>query len=317
MSAGGLVTVGETMVALTPPGIGPLRYAASLGISVAGAESNVAIAARRLGAPVAWIGRVGADELGELILTRLRGEGVDVSAAVRDPGAPTSLLLKERRTSDVVRVGYYRRGGPGARLRPSDLDEGAIRAAGILHVTGITPALSDSARSCVRAAVEIARGAGVPVSLDFNHRPALWSDEAAAAELGELTRLVDVVFAGADEAALVAGGGPPADQAAALARLGPRQVVITLGARGAVALVDGAPLVVAATPVSTVDAVGAGDAFVGGYLAELLAGADPPLRLATAARCGAFAVTVGGDWEGLPTRAELSLLDADAGNVLR
>jgi 2-dehydro-3-deoxygluconokinase len=316
-AASRLVTVGEALVALTPPAVGPLRLATSLGVSIAGAEANVAIAVRRLGGEASWIGRVGADELGELIMTRLRGEGVDVSMAIRDPGAPTSLLLKERRTGDVVRVGYYRRSGPGSRLDPSDLDEDAIRAAGVLHVTGITPALSTSARACVRAAVEVARAAGVTVSLDFNHRQALWTAEAAAAELRDLTRLADVVFAGEAEAGLVVDEEGPAAQAAGLARLGPRQVVITRGPEGAAALIDGVPVTVAAHPVRVLDPVGAGDAFVGGYLAELLAGADAPARLATAARCGAFAVTVAGDWEGLPSRAELGLLDAGARDVVR
>lgn len=316
-AAGGLVTVGESLVALTPPGVGPLRSATSLRVGVAGAESNVAIAVRRLGANAAWIGRVGADELGELILSRLRGEDVDVSAAVRDPEAPTSLLIKERRTADVVRVSYYRRSGPGARLRPGDLDEDAIRAAGVLHVTGITPALSDSARACVHAAVEVARGAGVLVSLDFNHRAALWSDEDAGRELRWLTGSADVVFAGAAEATLVVDGDTPEALAASLARLGPSQVVVKLGSAGAVAVVEEVALAVSAHAVSVIDPVGAGDAFVGGYLAELLGGAEPAVRLATAARCGAFAVTVAGDWEGLPSRAELGLLDIGALDVLR
>lgn len=316
-TVGGLVTVGEALVALTPPGVGPLRSAVSFGVGVAGAESNVAIAVRRLDGASTWIGRVGADELGELILTRLRGEGIDVSGAIRDPDAPTSLLIKERRTADVLRVSYYRRSGPGARLQPGDLDEAVIRSAGVLHVTGITPALSESARACVRAAIEIARAAGVLVSLDYNHRAALWTEADAARELRELTRLADVVFAGAAEAALVVDDDAPQAMAVALSRLGPTQVVVKLGAAGATAVIDGVPLDVAAHPVSVIDPVGAGDAFVGGYLAELLEGAEPAVRLATAARCGAFAVTVAGDWEGLPSRAELGLLDAGAVDVLR
>jgi 2-dehydro-3-deoxygluconokinase len=165
--------------------------------------------------------------------------------------------------------------------------------------------------------VAVARTAGTLVSLDYNYRAALWSHEQAADELLELTRLADVVFAGDDEAGLVVSGDTPADLAAALAALGPRVAVVKLGAAGAVAHVDGTCHAVAAVPVRVVDPVGAGDAFVAGYLVEHLAGLGPEACLATAAACGAFAVTVPGDWEGLPSRSELALLGQAAGTVLR
>ena len=126
---GPLLAVGETMALLTTAEVGRLRHASSLTLGVAGAESNVAIGARRLGCPAAWVGRVGDDELGELVVSRIRAEGVDVGGVVRDPGAPTSLMLKERRTATMVRVVYYRRGGPGSRLEPGDLDPAQVAAA--------------------------------------------------------------------------------------------------------------------------------------------------------------------------------------------
>src|SRR5918994_6689196 len=117
---GPLLAVGETMALLTAAEVGGLRHASALTLGVAGAESNVAIGARRLGCPAAWVGRVGDDELGELVVSRIRAEGVDVAGVVRDPGAPTSLMFKERRTAELVRVRYYRRNGPGSRLQPAD-----------------------------------------------------------------------------------------------------------------------------------------------------------------------------------------------------
>ena len=312
-----VVTVGETMVLLRAPEVGALRHVHTLAVGVAGAESNLAIGVQRLGLRAAWVGRVGDDEFGRLVLGRIRAEGVDVSTAVADPDVPTSLLVKERRTADAVRVVYYRRDGPGARLRPDDLDEALIRGARLLHVTGITPALSAGARATVRRAVALARDAGTLVSLDLNYRAALWSRADAARELRELTALADLVFAGDDEAALVARGDAPAALAAGLAALGPGVAVVKLGAAGAVAHVDGRPYAVAAVPVRAVDPVGAGDAFVAGYLVEHLAGLAPDACLATAATCGAFAVTVPGDWEGLPSRSELALLGRAAGTVLR
>ena len=285
---GGLVTLGETMALLSSDQVGRLRHASVLRLGVAGAESNVAIGVRRLGVPAAWTGRVGDDELGQLILRELRAERVDVAAAKVDPGAPTGLMLKERRTAELARVVYYRRGSAGSRLAPGDLDEATVTGAGVLHLTGITPALSASARAAVHA----------------------------AAELRDLTAAADVVFAGDDEAALVVDERDPAGMAGALARLGPRHAVVKRGADGAVAVVDGAVHAVPSVAVRAVDSVGAGDAFVAGYLAELLAGSGPVECLATAAACGAFAVTAPGDWEGFPTRDELELLRR-GGTVIR
>jgi 2-dehydro-3-deoxygluconokinase len=315
--SGPLLAVGETMALLTAVEVGRLRHAGSLTLGVAGAESNVAIGAARLGCPAAWVGRVGDDELGELVVSRIRAEGVDVSGVVRDPGAPTSLMLKERRTPTMVRVLYYRRHGPGARLLPSDLDPEQIAAAGVLHLTGITPALSDSAFATVDRAVVLAKEAGVPVSFDVNYRSALWRPEDAAAVCRDLAARADVVFAGDDEAGLLGLTGDPPDLARGLAGLGAGHAVVKLGERGAVAFVDGTIHAVDPVPVQAVDPVGAGDAFVAGYLAELLAGRPVAERLATAAACGAFAVTVPGDWEGLPTRDELAALGARPGTVSR
>jgi 2-dehydro-3-deoxygluconokinase len=314
---GPLLAVGETMALLVTPELGRLRHAGSLALGVAGAESNVAIGARRLGCPAAWVGRVGDDELGALVVSRIRAEGVDVGGVVRDPGAPTSLMLKERRTAAMVRVLYYRRHGPGSRLEPGDLDPAQVAAAGVLHVTGITPALSDSARATVEHAVELARKAQVPVSFDLNYRSALWPADRAAAVCRDLAARADLVFASDDEAELLGLHGDPADLALGLAGLGGGHAVVKLGERGAVAAVDGRVHLVDPVPVQAVDPVGAGDAFVAGYLAETLAGRPVPERLATAAACGAFAVTVPGDWEGLPSRDELAALGHRPGTVQR
>ena len=314
---GPLLAMGETMALLTSAEVGRLRHASSLTLGVAGAESNVAIGARRLGCPAAWVGRVGDDELGELVVSRIRAEGVDVTGVVRDPQAPTSLMLKERRTAAMVRVLYYRRHGPGARLQPGDLDPAQVAAAGVLHVTGITPALGDSARATVDHADRAGpggRGPGV-VRPQLPLRPV--APRPGGRRLRDLAARADLVFAGDDEAELLGLAGDPADLARGLAELAAGHAVVKLGERGAVAAVDGQVHTVDPVPVQAVDPVGAGDAFVAGYLAETLAGRPVPERLATAAACGAFAVTVPGDWEGLPTRDELAALGARPGTVRR
>ncbi len=311
----GLVTVGETMGLLNPTDTGPLHHAPAFRMTVAGAESNVAIAARRLGIPATWIGKVGADDVGDLIERELRAEDVH-TLGLRAPDAPTGLMLKTRRVGQLTSVTYYRTGSAGARLDVADLDEDLIATASVLHLTGITPALGPGPAAAVRAAIEIARAHQVPVSFDVNYRAGLWTVAEAGPTLRELVTQVDVLFAGEHEAELLAGAGTdlgpgpsrPDDLARQLAGLGPGQVVIKRGARGCVALVEDAWHHLGALQVRAIDPVGAGDAFVGGYLAELAQGSDPATRLATATAAGAFAVTVSGDWEGLPHRHELALL---------
>jgi 2-dehydro-3-deoxygluconokinase len=298
------------MALLRPEGSGTLADVDRLRIGVGGAESNVAIGLARLGADVAWLGRIGADGLGERVVRELRGEGVDVLGVV-DPDAPTGLMIKERATTDSTRpVAYYRTGSAGSRLASGDLGALDIAKAALLHVTGITPALSESADDAVSTAIGEAVGAGVPVSFDVNHRASLWRDRDAAETYRALAASATIVFAGLDEAHLLLGSELDAGEAAqAIAALGPTQVIVKLGADGCLALIDGVRHDVPAVAVQVVDTVGAGDAFVAGYLAELLAGLDAEARLITAVTTGAFACTSPGDWEGYPRRAQLGLPD--------
>lgn len=316
-----VVTIGETLALFAALRPGPLLTGAPFEFRIGGSESNVAVGLARLGTSVAWVGRLGDDAFGDAVVRALRGEGVDVRA-VRDPSLRTGLMVKERRTPLHQRVTYSRTGSAGSALCMGDIDDRLIGAARVLHVTGITPALSDSAADAVTHAVTVARDAGVLVSLDVNYRAGLWSRERAGHRLRELLPAVDLLFTGLDEAELMTGpatpvdarhaggaGDEPAVTARALAELGPHEVVVTHGATGATSLVDGEVRSVVPPVVPVVDTVGAGDAFVAGYLAGLLTGAPAARRLELACRTGAFACTVHGDWEGAPTRTDLTLLD--------
>lgn len=303
-----LVTIGETMALLTAEHPGPLAHVSTMGLGIGGSESNVAIGVQRLGGNAVWCGRLGADSLGQLVLREIRAEGVTVRIT-EDQAAPTGLMLKERRTLSTQKVSYYRAGSAGSRLAPGDLDPLLIAGASVLHVSGITAALSGSAAAAVRQAMETARANGVTVSFDLNYRANLWTGAAAGDSYRALIPLADVVFAGDEEAALAVGSATkPAELARRMAALGPAQAVIKLGSEGAVASIDGEIFHQAAVPIQAVDTVGAGDAFVAGYLAEFMAGSAPIRRLELAAKTGAFACLASGDWEGLPRRAELGLL---------
>ena len=308
MSTPYLVTIGETMALFSAQQIGPLAHAATMGISIGGAESNVAIGVRRLGGAAVWCGRVGNDSLGRLVEREIRAEGVDTRAII-DDGAPTGLMIKERRTQASQSITYYREHSAASRLSRSDIDAGLIAGAAILHLSGITFAISPSAADTARYAMEIARANGVTISFDLNHRSKLWSDAAATRTYQGVLPDCDIVFAGEDEAQLLAGPGTPAsDLAKVLAAFGPAEVIIKCGGEGAVALIDGATFQLRAVPITPVDTVGAGDAFVAGYLFARMGGNLPASRLALAARTGAFACLAPGDWEGLPRLQELTLL---------
>lgn len=305
----GLVTAGETMGLLVQATPGPPRNGEPMCFGIGGSESNVAIGVRRLGVPATWIGRVGDDPAGALILRELRAEQVEPLAAV-DP-APTGLMVRWRPTGLHGRVEYHRRGSAGAHLRAADIPDAVVARAAAFHATGITLALGADPAAAVGRAVAVARTAGVPVSFDLNFRRALWTEAEAAPALRTAVRQADVVFAGAEEAAIVTGRAEPLDAALALEALGPRQVLIKLGDAGCLARIDGATHELPARAVGpmVLDTVGAGDAFVAGYLAELIGGAAPAQRLATAVAAGTWAVTVAGDWEGMPDRRALALLD--------
>jgi len=302
-----VVALGESLGLLVASRIGRLELVPTMDLGFGGAESNVAIGLARLGVPVTWMGRLGDDALGRLVERQLRAEGVG-AAVTRDPEAPTALMLKERPSAGSSAVSYYRAGSAGSRLAPEHLDLDRIRDARVLHITGISAALGDAPRAALDAAVDAAHEGGTIVSFDVNHRSRLWDAERAVPAYRALAARADVVFAGDDEAELLTGERDTDAQIAALAALGPAQVVVKRGADGATALADGERATQAAFPVHAVDTVGAGDAFVAGYLAELLAGASLAERLRTAAACGALACTAPGDWEAAPDRAAIARL---------
>ena len=310
-----VLTLGETMAAFRAAT--PLRLGGTVGLSVAGAESNVAIGLARLGHSVRWIGVTGADELGELVRRTLRAEGVDLSLARVDPDARTGLILFEARIRDISRVSYYRTGSAGSRLGPQDVAPAfaaPARMPRILHVTGITTGLGDRPYAAVREAVNAARAAGALVCLDVNYRHRIWPVDRAAAALRPLLPSVDLLVASDDELSVMSDDPDPVT---ALRAVGVSEVVVKHGERGATSHSAQGSVHRPARTVPVADTVGAGDAFVAGLLSATLDHLDVPGRLERAVATGAFAVATYGDWEGLPTRAELGLLDHAPGTAVR
>ncbi|WP_435748533.1 sugar kinase [Microbacterium sp. PMB16] len=317
MTAPSVVTLGETMALVRTTEIGSLRHAHGLVMGIGGAESNVAIGLARLGVPVSWLGRVGDDSMGERVVREVRAEGVDVRA-VTDADAATGLMVKERPSASSTAVHYYRAGSAGSRVRADDVPDGWVERAALLHVTGITPLLSESARAAVHAAIYRAKDAGVTVSFDINYRSALAPAAVAGPVLREIAERADIVFGGEDEFAILYPDAAPAETASRLRDAGCATTVLKRGPEGASVFLGDAVISASGFSIDPVDTVGAGDAFVAGYLSALLDGLDVDATLRRANACGAMACLVPGDWEAAPTLRELArFADGDADPVRR
>lgn len=303
------LTIGETMGLFNAERLGRMTRGDDYRFSLGGSEGNTAIGLVRLGSRCVWISRVGDDEIGRAIIETTRGEGVDVRAVV-DPEAQTGLMYRTRRLPGHTSVVYYRAGSAASRLTPADVDPELLRGAAVVHVSGITPALSASAAETIDYCVDTARAASVPVSFDVNYRSRLWGPEAADA-LRKLARRSDIVLAGGDEAALITGETELESQLAVFGEWGVSEAIVKRGENGASALIRGERFDAAGVPIEVVDTVGAGDAFTAGYLHGWLAGDDAQTRLDLANRVAAFVCSAEGDWEGLPSPEELSLFEAD------
>lgn len=291
------------MVLGVPANLGRLRHATALELRIGGAESNVAIALSRLGISAGWMSLLGDDELGQLVLDRVRAEGVDTSRVRRVRDSSTGLYLRER-IGQAVRVYYYRQGSAASTMSPESFDPRYLEGARFLHLTGITPALSRDCRDLVVSMAQEARKIGIRVSFDVNYRSKLWSPKAARTFAEEMLPNVDLLLVG-DEEARALWGRDDEELGRELAASGPNEVVLKRGVRGSAVLLDDLALELPAFDVTEVDPIGAGDAFSAGYLAGHVWGLGPLERLRVSNAMGAMSVATLGDYEGLPDRAEL------------
>ncbi|WP_425832519.1 sugar kinase [Streptomyces fractus] len=275
---GKAICLGETMAQVTPADGEGLERSRELRLAVAGAESTVAQYLADLGHEAAWVSRVGDDPFGRRIVAAVASRGVRVDGVRADPAAPTGVYFKDP-GPDGTRVHYYRAGSAASRMTPADADRVDLTDVRLLHLTGITPALSDGCAELVDTLMARAADSGTLVSFDVNHRPALWSSRETAAEtLRGLARRADIVLVGRDEAETLWDTATAEDVRDHLAPRG--TLVVKDGDVGATEFTGAGGEFVAAPAVDVVEAVGAGDAFAAGYLSGLLDGAAPAERLA-------------------------------------
>ncbi|MGW7518384.1 sugar kinase [Streptomyces sp. NPDC054796] len=349
------------MVTFLPSRPGPLADVPSFARAIGGAESNVACALAGAGHATRWVSRVGADGFGDHLVAAVAGHGVDVSAVERDADRPTGIYFRTEGERDaglagedpgagpVAEVAYYRAGSAASAMSPANTPVERADAGRVLHLTGITAALSDGCLALLRTLTAPRPGRPL-VSFDVNYRMGLWScapEGGGPGVLLDLARGADVVFVGDDEAEAAWGvtGGPAAVRAALPE---PAVLVVKQGSRGATAFArrsdgaDGADradgtgeadgaggadgaredqvVSVPALRVDVVASVGAGDAFAAGFLSATLRGLPLRERLRHGHLTAAAALTVPGDLAAPPARAHadrLAALDDEAWGTLR
>ena len=272
------VCFGEGMVALVAATAGPLEECRTFHRSLAGAEWNTAIALASAGIRTAVVSRVGDDGFGRFLTAELRAHGVDDSAVEVDSDAPTGLYVKELSAREDGAVDgtmhYYRAGSAAAAVSPQTLTTPGASAllteATLVHTSGITPALSDSALAAQEALFAERRPDRL-LSFDLNWRPALWRGREAEGRriVSDFASRADVVFCTRPDAEVAFGTSDPKQIRALIP--GPRHLLVT-DARGAVAF-DGNDVAESeALEAPVVETIGAGDAFAAGFLAGILTG---------------------------------------------
>lgn len=239
-----------------------------------GDTSNCAIAAARQGASVGYWTRLGADAFGDSFMQLWSDESVDCSRVERDGTAPTGIYFVTH-GAEGHRFSYYRAGSAASRMTPAMLPDDYIAGAKILHLSGISQAISDSAAATVVRAIDIACEAGVQVSYDTNLRLSLWPVERARAVTHAAMARCRIALPGLDDALHLTGRDEPDAIVDFYLDLGAEIVALTLGASGTLVATPAERRRIAGRKVVPVDATAAGDTFDGAFLAEIAAGRDP------------------------------------------
>jgi 2-dehydro-3-deoxygluconokinase len=306
-----IVALGEPLVEFNQArSADPHAYLQGFG----GDTSNMAIAAARLGARVGYVTRLGADSFGRMFLDLWQAEGVDTTGVAVDPEAPTGVYFVAHGRHGHE-FSYLRAGSAASRMRPDMLPLELVKAARLLHASGISQAISATACDTVFAAFDVAREAGAIVTYDPNVRVKLWPlARARAIVLASLTPCTwclpsqddaDVLFPGMAPDAVVDG----------LHRAGARGVVLKQGAAGCIVSDGTRRERIPPRKVASVDATGAGDCFDGAFATRLLAGDDPFMAARYANAAAALATTGYGAVAPLPRAADVTRLTSAEGGA--
>ncbi len=295
-----LYTFGEIMALFLTQDRDSIVTATSFERLAAGAEANVAVAVSRLGLAAYFHTRLGQDKLGDAVLSDLRREGVGVEGVLRTSDY-TGILIRNTGKSSALEATYVRRDSAATGIEPNDIDIDVLGNSRWLHVTGISAAISRSAREAVVYALDHARDLNMNISLDLNIRRQLWSEAEAAAVLLPMARDLDVLIGGIDEYQAVFGMSDPETCLQMAVDSGVAHAIMTSAELPVRVRSRAERFEVTPPRVTSIDPVGAGDAFTGGVIAGLLAGFDIHTAVVQGTVCGSHVAAQRGDWTGMPT----------------
>ncbi len=266
-----IIAIGEPMFELCAEQEGHLTEVKSFKAGWGGDTSNFSVAASRSGASVGYLTRLGNDPFGQGFLTLCRQEGIDCSRIVMDHHAFTAAYFISRKGKEH-HFTYFRKGSAASRMTPDFLPGDYIASARLLHVSGISQAISSIAAETVAGAILLAKAAGKMVSYDPNFRPGLWPLEQAREVVHHTCRHADVIFPSVEDGRQLTDLDTPEEIARFYLGLGPKLVIVKLGAEGALLASADGLRTFAPHQVDAVDMSGAGDTFAGAFAARLLAG---------------------------------------------
>lgn len=260
----------------------------------------------RLGLTTRWISSLGNDTFGTQIARGLANEEVQVFCTENNVNN-TGLVIKTYAGKENPDVAYYRKDSAASRLDLKDVPSELISTARLIHITGIYPALSSTSLETTMQILEIAKQSSLLISFDVNYRPKLWDEAQARKVLPMIARYANIIFGSRDELELLVEEASGRTNLELLKMVGSEgcDVVLKRGPNGAMALIDGHVVERRAWPANVVDTVGAGDAFVGGFLSQYLDNGPSQKCLAVATYCGAMTCENLGDWEGQARHSDL------------
>jgi 2-dehydro-3-deoxygluconokinase len=282
-----VVALGEALIEFNHTRGSPNQYLQGFG----GDTSNCAIAASRLGARVAYVTRVGGDAFGRMLVELWQDEGVDTSGVAVDGDAHTGVYFVTHGERGHE-FSYLRAGSAASRMRTSDLPMGIVGSTQVLHVSGISQAISASACDSVFAAIDTARNAGAKISFDSNLRLKLWPLSRARAVITATIRVCDWFLPSLDEAAQLSGHTEPQAILDWSHTHGASLVALKMGGDGVWISTAHFRERIPGHRIDVVDATGAGDCFDGALLTRLSAG-DAPVDAARYANAAAALATTG------------------------
>lgn len=314
-----IITIGETMAALTPKSTGYLHYIRDYEMRIAGAESNLAIGICKLGHSASWISSLGKDELGYFVNNSIRAEGVDTQYVCFDKEHRTGVMFKQILHGKETSVFYYRENSAASFMKPDYLQPEMFTGGKILHLTGITPVLSDSCEKLTERAVFMGMEAGLKISFDPNIRRRLWKEKDYTETMRRIIDSTAILMLGLEEAETLYHTTDKERIAEIFFRQkNAEYIAIKDGGNGAYVADREQGYAIPPYPCRPIDPIGAGDAFNAGFLCGLLEGRPVQEAGEMAAVAGALATESYGDIEGYPTYDSMKLiLDGMKGNHVK